>query len=105
MRDQELTAEPSLTSSGEGLIAVTGPMTFATAGTLLALGMPRFAGQPALTVDLSDVTDVDSAGLALLIEWLRQARAEQRTVTFRGIPDKLLAIARLSGVEALLTGG
>jgi phospholipid transport system transporter-binding protein len=96
---------PSLTSSGAGLITVKGPVTFVTAGTLLASGRTLFTGQAAVTVNLHEVTNVDSAGLALLLEWLRQARAERRTVTFQGIPDKLFAIARLSGVEALLTGG
>ncbi len=95
----------SLTSSGAGLIAVKGPVTFATAGTLLDTGRALFAGQPAVTVNLREVTNVDSAGLALLLEWLRQARAERRTVLFQCVPDKLLAIARLSGVEALLTEG
>jgi phospholipid transport system transporter-binding protein len=96
---------PSLTSSGAGQITVKGPVTFATAGTLLAAGKTLFAGKPVVTVNLQEVTNVDSAGLALLLEWLRQARAERRTVTFQGIPEKLFAIARLSGVEALLTGG
>ena len=96
---------PSLTASGAGLIVVKGPVTFATAGTLLDTGRALFAGQPAVTVNLHEVTNVDSAGLALLLEWLRQARAERRAVHFQGVPDKLFAIARLSGVEALLTNG
>ena len=104
MTDRDLPG-PSLTSSGAGLITVKGPVTFVTAGTLLASGKALFTGQAAVTVNLHEVTNVDSAGLALLLEWLRQARAERRTVTFQGIPDKLFAIARLSGVEALLTGG
>lgn len=98
-------AEPSLTAAGAGLIAVKGPVTFATAGALLAAGRTLFAQHPAVTVNLSEVADVDSAGLALLLEWLRQARAERRAVAFQAVPDKLLAIARLSGVEALLTDG
>lgn len=105
MTDRDLPEGPFLASSGAGLIAVKGPVTFATAGALLDSGKTLFAGQPAVTVNLQEVTNVDSAGLALLLEWLRQARAEQRTVTFQGIPEKLFAIARLSGVEALLTGG
>jgi phospholipid transport system transporter-binding protein len=96
---------PSLTASGAGLIVVKGPVTFATAGTLLDTGRTMFAGQPVVTVNLHEVTNVDSAGLALLLEWLRQARAERRAVLFQGVPDKLFAIARLSGVEALLTNG
>ena len=96
---------PSLTSAGPGLIAVKGPVTFATAGTLLEAGRALLQGQAAVTVNLGEVSNVDSAGLALLLEWLRQARAERRTVVYQGVPEKLLAIARLSGVEALLTEG
>ncbi len=80
-------------------------MTFATAGTLLTGSQALFAGQPSVTVDLGGITRVDSAGLALLLEWLRQARADGRTVVFQSVPDKLLAIARLSDVEGLLTVG
>lgn len=103
MTDRE--SSPSLVSAGPGLITVKGPVTFATAGVLLDSGRNLFAGQAAVTVNLREVTNVDSAGLALLLEWLRQARAERRAVTYQAIPDKLLAIARLSGVEALLKGG
>lgn len=96
---------PSLTSIGVGVVGVTGPVTFATAGQLLDAGQAVFSRQADVTINLHEVTSVDSAGLALLLEWLRQARANGRAVRFLGIPEKLLAIARLSGVEALLTGG
>ncbi|MBL8200671.1 MAG: STAS domain-containing protein [Chromatiales bacterium] len=88
--------------AGPGVFAINGPVTFATAGALLDQGLARFAGQDAVTVNFADVTRVDSAGLALLLEWLRQARGDGRTLGFAALPDKLLAIARLSGVDGLL---
>ncbi|MEQ1800332.1 MAG: STAS domain-containing protein [Gammaproteobacteria bacterium] len=94
---------PSLRSTGAGNFALTGPVTFATAGGLLDAGRAGFAGQTAVTVNLGDVTRVDSAGLALLLEWLREARTAGRTLRFAALPDKLLAIARLSGVDGLLS--
>lgn len=94
---------PSLTSTGPGSFAVNGPVTFATAGALLDAGRSAFATQTAVMVNLEAVTRVDSAGLALLLEWLRLARAERRAMRFIALPDKLLAIARLSGVDGLLT--
>lgn len=96
---------PALVATGPGSFSVTGPVTFATAGALLEAGHGVFAGQGAITVNLGDVTRVDSAGLALLLEWLRLARLEQRAMRFVALPDKLLAIARLSGVDGLLTDG
>jgi len=96
---------PSLASTGPGSFAVNGPVTFATAGPLLEAGCSAFGAQTAVTVNLQAVTRVDSAALALLLEWLRGARADGRAMRFTGLPDKLLAIARLSGVEGLLTDG
>ena len=89
-------------ASAPGAISVEGPVTFDTAGSLLDAGQALFAGQPTMTVHLGRISGVDSAGLALLLEWKRQARAEGRTVVFEGMPEKLLSIARLSGVEGLL---
>jgi phospholipid transport system transporter-binding protein len=98
-------AAPALTATGPGLFAVTGPVTFATTGALLDAGRGQFEGHSTIAVNLKGVSRVDSAGLALLLEWLRQARADRRAMTFTDLPDKLLAIARLSGVDGLLTDG
>jgi phospholipid transport system transporter-binding protein len=96
---------PTLTSTGVGLVSVSGAVTFATAGQLLEASRSVFSKQVDVTISLDEVTNVDSAGLSLLLEWLRQARADRRAVRFLGVPVKLLAIARLSGVETMLTGG
>lgn len=95
---------PALTATGPGVFALTGPVTFATAGALLDAGRAQFGGHSAIAVNLKGVSRVDSAGLALLLEWLRQARVGRRAMTFTALPEKLLAIARLSGVDGLLTG-
>jgi phospholipid transport system transporter-binding protein len=104
-----VTGSPSagagLSVDGSGRLGVTGPVTFATVGELLRASQALFAGQKAMTVDLAAVTSVDSAGLALLLEWLRLARSEGRTVAYTGLPDKLIAIAKLSGVHTMLAAG
>ncbi len=96
---------PELSATAPGVFAVTGPVTFATAGALLEAGRSLFAGHASIAVDLRAVSRVDSAGLALLLEWLRQSRADRRAMTFTGLPEKLLAIARISGVDGLLADG
>ena len=55
-----------------------------------------------LMVDLSAVTRADSAGLALLVGWVRRGNAAGVATVFKGIPQQLLAIARVSGVESML---
>jgi phospholipid transport system transporter-binding protein len=80
-------------------------VSFATVGDLLQASPSVFVGQAAITVDLSGVTSVDSAGLALLLEWLRRARSDGYAVAFTSLPDKLVAIAKLSGVDVMLAAG
>lgn len=96
---------PVLRSEGLGQLALSGPLVFSTASELLDVSRGLFATSSAISIDLGGVTKVDSAGLALLLEWLRWGSAEGRTVRFTALPEKLLAIARLSGVEDMLVTG
>jgi phospholipid transport system transporter-binding protein len=96
---------PVLKSEGGGQLALSGPLVFATASELLDASRGMFAGGSAISIDLGGVTKVDSAGLALLLEWLRWGSADGRTVRFTALPEKLLAIARLSGVDEMLVAG
>jgi phospholipid transport system transporter-binding protein len=48
------------------------------------------------------VTASDSAGLALLIEWLSVAKSAGRALRFENIPSQLQQLARLSEVEELV---
>jgi phospholipid transport system transporter-binding protein len=96
---------PVLRSEGPGQLALSGPLVFSTASDLLDVSRGVFAAGAATSIDLAGVTRVDSAGLALLLEWLRWGWAEGRAVRFTALPEKLLAIARLSGVEEMLVTG
>lgn len=85
-----------------GRWAVCGDLGLETAAGMLARGAAAFAGQPRVEVDLSGVTDADSAGLAVLIEWARGARQSGRSITFHALPARLAELARIGGVAELL---
>lgn len=50
---------------------------------------------PICDIDLTGVGAVDSAGLALLLEWQARQRARGRELTMRQAPDNLMRLARL----------
>lgn len=81
---------------------VTGSLHFSTVSALFAAGAEAIKGDRAAVIDLAGVTASDSAGLALLIEWLSVAKAASRTLRFENIPSQLQQLARLSEVEELL---
>lgn len=86
----------------DGRIAVTGELVFATVGAARVQALRLFSQARAMRVDLGGVSKADSAGLALLIEWMREARRRHQNVHFEHIPDGLRVIAELSDVESLL---
>jgi phospholipid transport system transporter-binding protein len=83
---------------------LAGDLRFDTVGSLLNVGS-RVIGEGRIAViDLAGVSSGDSAGLALLIEWLSVARAVKRPLRYENIPSQLQQLARLSEVEELLLG-
>ena len=98
-------SEFTIEDLGDGRFAVSGEMTFNTAEKILKASESLFEDHTQLEVDLSDVTMSDSAGLALLLEWVTWANHSVREIRFTGMPEKILAIARTTEVENLLTRG
>jgi phospholipid transport system transporter-binding protein len=97
---------PGLTPAGAaGQFRLEGAAGFGQARTLLAAGERLFSGVQAVTVDLGGVTQVDSATLALLLEWRRLAARQGCAVTYTGLPQRLVALARLSGVAGIIGAG
>jgi phospholipid transport system transporter-binding protein len=55
-----------------------------------------------LTIDFSGITSVDSAAVALLLDWRRMAVKRGKTLVFVNLPANLLALAELYGVAELI---
>jgi phospholipid transport system transporter-binding protein len=78
-------------------------LTFATVPMLRQPGLNLIAAAAGdVQFDLECVPLTDSAGLALLIDWLAEARARQRTLRYLRVPEALSELAKLSDVEALI---
>ena len=94
-------------AAGAARFAVRGAMTFATAARLHAAGLAAFrqSADASLELDCSGVLNADSAGLAVLVDWLAWAHQSGRTLHLRNLPAKLLAIARISELDTLLDPG
>lgn len=94
-----------LIEHGNGRVSLSGRMTFANAGAILRQSEPLFEKHTRIEVDLSGVTHSDSAGLALLLEWITWANHTVREIRFTGIPEKVRQIARTTEVDDLLRKG
>ena len=90
---------PTVAMDAGGVMSVRGELTFSTVEALRGPGVEALAEHDDATVDLAAVDRADSAGLALLVEWLRAARRRGARVRFANAPAQLRAIAGTSGLD------
>lgn len=90
---------------GGGEFAIRGPLTFDTVRLVMDLSKPLFVDHDVLHIDLAEVTEGDSAGLALLLEWVNWARHYVHEIRYQNVPAQIEAIARISEVHDLLAAG
>ncbi len=86
-----------------GRLILHGEMGFASVLALLEQTRPLLLdGHGPLEIDLAEVGRVDSAGLALMIEWMRLAQQGGRELRFLNLPPQLMAIAQASDLDGVL---
>ena len=82
-------------------MVMQGNLDMDTVPALYATGLNHLSGSD-LHVDFSRVEAVDSAAISMLLGWARTAQRGQRELRVAGLPDDLLSLARLYGVDELL---
>jgi len=78
-----------------------GHLNMDTVPAWFATGLQRLA-QEDLLVDFSGVESVDSAAVSMLLGWERAAQHGERKLLVTRLPEDLLSLARLYGVDKLL---
>ncbi|HYP66440.1 MAG TPA: STAS domain-containing protein [Steroidobacteraceae bacterium] len=96
-----------LAAGAPGTLSAQGPLTFASARRASELGAAALSHAAAakLEIDCRGITASDSAGLAVLLEWLSVARRAGRSLRYAQLPEGLAALARISDLEELLERG
>jgi len=91
-----------LKSSGSGVVSVIGTLSFKNVTSVFNESMMFFDGKLVLKFDLQAVDKSDSAGLALLVEWLSLATENDQQISFVNLPGQMLDIAHVSGLDKVL---
>jgi phospholipid transport system transporter-binding protein len=94
----------SIEAAGSGRLKLAGELSFDTAAGALVAGTRAMRDVPAWELDLSSLDAGDSAGVAVLVEWIADARRRGSTLRYKDIPPQMLAIARISAIDDLLLG-
>jgi phospholipid transport system transporter-binding protein len=96
-----------LKESSPGNFAASGALTFATARNARDSGLAVFraSNSPQIQVDCAGIAASDSAGMAVLLDWLAFAKRSGKSLRYTGLPEQVQEIARISDVLELLERG
>lgn len=83
-------------------IRVLGSLDFDTVPDLNEQFLELLNGSAVLTVDMKGVSYSNSAGVSLLIHWMKVTKSKGKTLHVEGIPMQMHRIAQLTGVESFL---
>ena len=78
-------------------LRVKGPITLSNITALLEAGLQHF-NLELKEIDFSQVQDVDSSAVSMLLEWLRQAQSRKLQLRVVNMPDNMKSLAALYGV-------
>jgi phospholipid transport system transporter-binding protein len=92
----------ALERRADGSFVVRGDLSFETVPDLWKESQQAFRAASSLVIDLGEVGVADSAGLALLLEWLHLSRQGGAQLRYAHVPEGLRALARIAEVEDLL---
>ena len=96
-------SQAEITQQNQQQYLVTGTVDFTTAPELMRQAKSYFKTYQAaaeVKIDLSAIVACNSAGLALMLEIVKDAKTNNITVKFINLPDTLLTIAKAYGVES-----
>jgi phospholipid transport system transporter-binding protein len=89
----------SIINQGAGHFIIDGDLTFSTIDKQTLKSFDFLNTSKHITIDLGRVSCTDSAGLALMIEWIKYTRHHRTHIVFKNIPEQLLNLAKLSGLD------
>ncbi len=55
-----------------------------------------------MTVDLSSVEEMDSAGLSLLVYWKQQSEGQNCDLVYLDPPPQIVTMSKISGLESII---
>jgi phospholipid transport system transporter-binding protein len=89
----------NIIEQGAGRFIIDGDLTFSTIDKKTVKSFGFLKTSKHIIIDLGRVSCTDSAGLALMIEWIKYTRHNRARIVFKNIPEQLINLARLSGFD------
>ena len=99
---------PQITKSEQGM-AVSGSLVYSSVADLLEQGneyleqqLKQQTGDSSFVINCKAMERIDSAGIALLLEWQRQCKNDNKTCRFDGLSKQAQALIEAYRLQSLI---
>jgi len=83
-------------------LCVSGRIDITNVAEARLLGISIMEPMSTVRIDLSGVQYADSSSLAMLVAWIRSAKVQHKDVTVINMPQFMLDLGRVCGLDAIL---
>ena len=94
----------TITRMDKNKYSISGPFMIENASGAWMDLQPILSGNISPVLDMSEVTEMDSAGLAILVRLIDESHKLGLTIHFTNIPEKMRAIVELHHLHTNLSG-
>lgn len=81
---------------------ISGDLSFFNVMSVYQKSLPSLLACKEFDFDFSGLNSSDSGGLALIIEWIKLAKQQNKPIRFSHISDDLLSIAKAAALDQLI---
>ena len=81
---------------------LSGEVNFNNVMPVYKNGILQFNHQEKIDLDFSELKNSDSSAIALIVEWMKWARANNKSIKFHHLSSELLAIVKAAGMDHLI---
>ena len=82
-------------------LRIKGPIQVETAAGVVQSGSNAIASG-VYQIDLAEVTEVDSSGLAVVLHWMREAKQRDHNLVVLNLPPGMRSLASVYGLAEIL---
>lgn len=87
----------------DNVLSLSGELDYYNVMSVYQKSLSFFQNQKEMIIDFSKVITANSAAIALMIEWEKYAKRTTKSVSFRSVSADLMAIAKVSDLQTLLS--
>lgn len=84
------------------VLYLTGELDFQNVMTVYEKSLSQFNESPELFIDFSKLVSSNSAGLALIVEWIKLSKALHKPLRFKHLSPQLLSIIKAANLDKLM---